>query len=214
MFSERGNKVVKNFLKILAVIFVVSLVARFCRANFSVMTEHEMYISTADDNIRIELTEEKTDSNSPRPIVYLYVDDEVYEGTYEMFVSNKLKKELWLTVDDYGMCHEALEVNPGSPLTENFYVKRNKLVVQDPKWYLTRKSIFKDNNTFIRKTWWNTWGKTAAIIVGVLFVIWLFKDVPKMLKDKGMRQMFKELVNESVKEYVDDVAEDFKDIFQ
>ncbi len=60
--------------------------------NHADMTEHEMYISTSDDQIRIELTEEKTDSGSS--LAYLYVD--------------------------HGLCHEAFEENPGGALTENY----------------------------------------------------------------------------------------------
>lgn len=204
----------KSLLKILAVIFVAFLIIRFCKANFSDMTESEMYISTTDDHVKIELTEENTDSDSPQHIAYLYVNDEVYEGIYTMFVSNTFKKELWLSINDHEMYHEGFEDNPGSWLHGNFYVKRNKIVIQDTRDPLTRRSIFNDNNTFIKKTWWNTWGKKAAIIIGVLFVIWLLKDLPKMLKDKEMRQMFKDDFKESAKEYVNDVAEEVKDLLQ
>ena len=124
------------------------------------------------------------------------------------------KKELWLSINDHEMYHEGFEDNLGSWLHGNFYVKRNKIVIQDTRDPLTRRSIFNDNNTFIKKTWWNTWGKKAAIIIGVLFVIWLLKDLPKMLKDKEMRQMFKDDFKESANEYVNDVAEEVKDFLQ
>ena len=209
----------KDLLKILAVVFVVFFVIRFCRANFSDMKANETYISTADKHIKIELTEEEKHNiddlgniSSSNHIAYLYVNDDVYEGTYNMFVSNTFKKELWVAFDDQGLCHETLEVNPGAWLREEFYVKRNKIVVKDIKDYFTINSIFKENNTFIRKTWWNTWGKNVVIILGLLFGIWLFKDVPKMLKDKEMMKELKNDFKENLKESMNDIAEDLKDI--
>ena len=112
----------KDLLKILAVIFIVLFVIRFCRANFSHMKADETYISTADKHIKIELTEEKETTSDDYGnvdetgayIAYLYVNDEVYEGTYKMFVSNTFKKELWVIFDDHGLYHED---NPGSSLS-------------------------------------------------------------------------------------------------
>lgn len=196
----------KDLLKILAVIFIAFFVIRFCRANFSHMKASETYISTADKHIKIELTEEK-DYETGAYIAYFYVNDEVYEGTYKMFVSNTFKKELWVIFSDQGLYHED---NPGSSLSEDFYVKGNKIVVQDKNGYYTNKSIFKENNTFIRKTWWNTWGKKVVIILAILFVLWLFKDVPKQFKDKEFREEMKDDLKESLKEGMEDISDALK----
>lgn len=209
----------KDWIKIIAVIFVVMIIINFCRANFTHMSAGETYISKADKHIKIELTEEDETYSDDYGnvlktglyIAYLYVNDEVYEGTYHMFVSDKLKKELWVDFNDYGIYHQTVEDNPYSPLSGYFYVKRDKLVTKDT--FLHRDNIFKENDTFIRKTWWNTWGKKVVIILAVLFAIWLFKDVPKMLKDKEMREFLKDDLKETFKEGVNDIAEDLKDTY-
>ena len=205
----------KDLLKILAVIFIAFFVIRFCRANFSNMKANETYISTADKHIKIELTEEKATYSDDygniwetgEYIAYLYVNDEVYDGTYTMFVSNTFKKELWVIFNDQGLYHED---NPGSSLSEDFYVKGNKIVVQDKNGYYTNKSIFKENNTFTRKTWWNTWGKKIVIILAILFVLWLFKDVPKELKNKEFREEMKDDLKEYFKEGMEDIHDALK----
>lgn len=168
----------KDIIKVVAVILGITFVIHFCRANFSDMAASETYISTADKHIKIKITEEeKQDIDEFGNLIdskykaYLYVNGDEYEGTYKMFVSNTFQKELWVTFDDQGLYHED---HPGSSLTEDFYVKRNKIVVKDKNGFYTNKSIFKENNTFIRKTWWNTWGKKVVIILAILFVLWLF----------------------------------------
>ncbi len=208
----------KDIIKILAVILGIAFVINFCRANFSHMKASETYISTEDKNIKIELTEEKEictyddgyTMETGRYVAYLYVNDEVYEGAYKMFVSNTLKKELWLSFDDHGMYHDD---HPGSLLYEDFYVKRNKIVVQDKNGYYTQKCIFKENNTFYKKTWWNTWGKKIVIILAILFVLWLLKDIPKQFKDKEFREEMKDDLKEHFKEGIKEVMkEGIKDI--
>lgn len=196
----------KDLIKAVFIIFLVAFVIKFCRANFSDMAASETYISTADSHIKIKLTEEKQDVG--RYKAYLYVNDEVYEGTYKMFVSNTFKKELWLSFDDYGLYHEDY---PGSLLYEDFYVKRNKIVVQDKSGYYTQKCIFKENNTFYKKTWWNTWGKKVVIILAMLFLFWLFKDVPKQLKDKEFREEMKDDIKEYFKEGIKEGMKDIND---
>lgn len=201
----------KDLIKVLAIIFAVVFVIRFCRANFSDMTANATYVSTNDKHIMIELTEEKQQiihDNSAiegaEPtveeggnIAYLHVNDEIYEGTYTMFVNNKFKKILMVSFVDQGLYHRN---NPGSWLYENFYVKRNKLVVQDKNDYYTNRSIFKENNTFKKKTWWNTWGLKLCIILIVAFIIWLLR-IPEFIMNKKYREKSINEFKESKKEY-------------
>lgn len=201
----------KDLIKVLAVIFAVVFVIRFCRANFSDMTAKETYVSTNDKHIMIELTEEKKTTihdnsaiEGAEPtveevgtIAYLHVNGEVYEGTYSMFISNKLHKELWVDFEDQGLCHTN---NPGSKLSEFFYVKGNRIVVKDKKGFYTNQSIFKENNTFKKKTWWNTWGLKLCIILIIAFIIWLLR-VPELITNKKFRETCMNDFKESKKEY-------------
>lgn len=206
----------KDIIKVVLIIFLVTFVVHFCRANFSDMQENETYISTADSKIKIELTKEDEDILDDygnvmvtQHIAYLHIDGEKYQGTYKLFVSNKFKKEL--SVDFYG--YNVSTDNPSGLLLGHFYVKRNKLVVKDIKDYYTSKGIFKENNTFIRKTWWNTWGKKVIIILIILFVIWLLR-IPEFLMNKKYREETINDFKESKREYDKEKEEMLKDYYE
>ena len=98
----------KDLIKVVLIILLLAFVIRFCRANFSDMQENETYISTANSNVKIQLTKEDDVSysdagipSSPRHIAYLYIDGAKYKGHYNLYVSNQLKKDL--SIDFYGL---------------------------------------------------------------------------------------------------------------
>lgn len=182
----------KGFIKVALIFVVCWLIVNICRANFYDMQEHETYVSSTDSEVKIELTkkdEELTDVYGnvifTNHVAYLHVDEETYEGTYKLFVSNKFQKELW--VDFYG--YNKSDSNPNGALHEYFKVKRNKLTVMDG--YL-HDDIFIENKTFTRRTWWSTWGKKVFGILVIIFILWLFKDVPELLRTGELKKMIKE----------------------
>ena len=190
----------KDLIKVVLIILCLAFVIRFCRANFSDMQENETYISTANSNVKIQLTKEDDVSysdagipSSPRHIAYLYIDGAKYKGHYNLYVSNQLKKDL--SIDFYGY-NESVD-NPRGLLFGHFYVKRNKIVVKDVTY---SDSIFKENNTFTRKTWWNTWGKKGIIILAILLIIWLLR-IPEFIMNKKYREESINEFRESKKEY-------------
>lgn len=179
----------KGFIKVVLVIVAIGLIINICRAKFSDMQEEETYVSSTNSKVKIELTKEDEEFRNDtgillftKHIAYLHVNGEVYKGSYKLFVNNKYKKELWV---DFSR-----SLNDGTNTTEFFQVKRNKLILKDKLGYIIH-DIFKENRTFIKKTWWNTWGNKVAIVLAVLFIIWLFKDTPKLLKDKEFMEGMK-----------------------
>lgn len=166
----------KGFIKVVLVIVTIGLIINICRAKFSDMQEKETYVSSTNSKVKIELTEEDEEFLSDSGmllatyhIAYLHVNNEVYKGRYKLYVSNTYKKELLV---DF----------PVINAYDHFQVKGNKLILNNDHYIYS--DIFRENRTFIKKTWQNTWGKKAVIVLVVLFVIWLFKDTPKLLKDK------------------------------
>lgn len=202
----------KGFVKVVLVIIACGLIINICRLKFSDMQENETYVSSTNSNVKIELTKEDEEILNDygelmvtNHIAYLYVDGETYKGDYKLFVSNAFKKELW--VNFYG--YNENDNNPGGALHEYFQIKRNKLVLKDD---CLHEGIFLENHTFVKKTWWNTWGKKIVIVLAILFVIWLLKELPKLLKDKEFVQDFVDDLKEDHKETVNYIIEDIKDI--
>lgn len=195
--------IMKDLIKVVLVIVAISLIINICRAKFSDMQEKETYVSSSNSKVKIELTEEDEEVLSDsgmllvtNHIAYLHVNGEEYKGRYKLYVTNTYKKELLVDFPDAGAY-------------DFFQVKGNKLILKDGYIY---SDIFRENQTFIKKTWWNTWGKKAVIVLAVLFVIWLFKDTPKLLKDKEFMDEMKKSVKENTKDFVNDLKKDINDI--
>lgn len=194
----------KDLIKVVLVIAACGLIINICRAKFSDMQEKETYVSSTNSKVKIELTEEDeelvSDSGmllATNHIAYLYVNGEVYKGSYKLFVNKKFKKELWLNFPVIGVY-------------DYFQVKGNKLILKNDHYIYS--DIFRENRTFIKKTWWNTWGKKVVIVFAVLFVIWLFKDTPKLLKDKEFMREMKEGMKENTSDFINDLKNDINDI--
>lgn len=193
----------KDLIKVVLVLAACGLIINICRAKFSDMQEKATYVSSTNPKVKIELTKEDEELRNDagillftKHIVYLHVNGEVYKGSYKLFVTNKFKKELWV---DFSR-----SLDDGINTTDYFQVKRNKLILKNELGYIIY-DIFKENRTFIKKTWWNTWGNKAVIVLAVLFVIWLFKDTPQLLKDKEFMGEMKEGMKKTIKDSRNDL---------
>lgn len=209
-----------GILGILAILIIASIIVNIYNSSNGTSRD-ETYIGTANKNVKIMLTEETAishvtiDHNENKSydmevpgafMAYLYIDDEVHEGTYHIERKN-FKKHVYVTF--YGFPNNGIEGLDF--ITDTLILKGNKLTFLDKDAQDIQK-CFLNNRTFKKLTWWNTWGQKIIIILAIVFVIWLFKDVPKMIKDKEMMQDFKDDLKENFKEGVNDIIDEFKDL--
>lgn len=181
----------------------------------------ETYIGTSNKNVKIVLTEETAnkhvtidnDENNSYDVemsgvfmAYLYIDDEVHEGTYHIEMKN-FKKYFYVIF--YGFHDEIGDVS-WDFITDTLVLEGNKLTFLNKDAQNIQK-YFLNNRMFKKLTWWNIWGKKVIIILAILFAVWLFKDVPKMLKDREMMKFFKDDFKETFNEGMNDIIEDLKD---
>ena len=173
---------VSSVVIVIILIFAIAGIVNVCRDKYGDMVLEDTYISSSNKQVKIELTKENEELLDDygnilfiKHIAYLHVDGETYKGYYSLFVSNKLKKELW--VDFY--------TDSGSSISEYFFMKGNKLTLQD-EFRMYRADIFEENQTFVKQTWWNIWGKKAAIFITILGTVWIcFSNFKDSIKNKN-----------------------------
>ncbi len=153
---------------------LLALIGIFCINAFSPISDGEVmnatFISKNDRKVKLEITK-KTDEVTQQyrnsdgeiisewkeeslPIAYLHVGKNEYKGTYQKSSKGFKTYIIFYISDENAEIHEAS--SEYDTLVWIKYKKEgNKLKLVDG-W--GDKSIFEDNKTFYKKTWWNTWG--------------------------------------------------------
>ena len=216
-------------IKTLAVGILLALIAIFFVNALSPISRGEVmdatFISKNDRKVRLKFTKE-TDKERREyrdsggeilfdweeeslPIVYLQVGKNKYKGTYQKS-SKGFKTYISLNITD-----KEFEVHkPANEFDTSILVmykqEGNKLKLVDG-W--GDQSIFSDNKSFYRKTWWRTWGIKLCIILIVAFIIWLLR-IPEFIKNKKYREAAINDFKESKKEYDKEKEEMLKDYYE
>lgn len=216
--QEEKMKMEKLVVKILTVLFIISFIiaipVSIIKGRVDNMTLDATYSSKTDHTVKIRFTEKEGDTPEGyahlydgHHIAYLYVDGKEYYGIYKFDLAKKFDKVIRMNF--YG--YPDNDIAEGSTYVLFKFSKKKLNVIETRDQWVYGEGIFADNQIFVKKTWWNTWGKKLIIILAILFAIWLFKDVPQKLKDKEMMQEIKNDLKENVKKGMNDIIEDLKD---
>lgn len=178
-----GNLFISAFTVFLIICFIIAIPVSIIKGRVQNKTLNATYVSKTDRHVKIQFT--KKEGNAPNGvnpfdnphIVYLYADGEKYYGIYKFDLSDKFNKVIKVCFYDYG----------DGRLNEQFDYSKKKLTVSGTY----HEGVFIDNPSFAKKTWWSTWGIKLLILAAVFFAVWSFKDAPKILKDKGLREEVK-----------------------
>lgn len=199
-------------VKILTVLFVISLVlaipVAIIKGHVEGMTLNATYMNKTDHGIKMKFTKDVSKAIDSH-VVFLYVDGKEYRGNYRFEMGRKFEKYVSVSFNEYP---EINENGYSSSLNMRLRYSKKKITVVSSygDGVDDERSPFALNQIFIKKTWWNTWGKKFIITLIILFVIWRFKDVFKMLKDKDTRQKIAIDLIENLKKGVNNFVEAFK----
>lgn len=159
--------------KILIIGLIVFVIVNYIVSNRGLTEKsNATYVSTYDSDVEIELTkdDEIIDEMLTHHIAYLHADGKTYKGYYYIITQSIWKKYLDITFE-----YEVSDDHPDGLLNEYFKIKGKKLEIQSV-YGMNQVELFANNRYFVKKTWWNTWGKKAVIILVILGGIWVFKE--------------------------------------
>jgi hypothetical protein len=130
------------------------------------------YVSTYDSDVEIELTkdDEIIDEALTHHIAYLHADGKTYKGYYYIITQSIWDRQLALTFE-----YEVSDDYPDGIIDEYFKIKGKKLEIQNVS-VMKQVNLFANNRYFVKKTWWNTWGRKTIIILIILGGICVLKD--------------------------------------
>lgn len=210
------KKLVVNIFTVLFIVsFIiaipVSIIKNHIQKSIDNMTLDMTYMSKTDHNVKIKFTENKGDTPEgyantyDRYIAYFYVDGKEYYGIYKFDLIDKMNKIIRMNF------YES-DFQEARGVYVEFDINKKELSVRESLYYkngFSDEGVFEENQIFIKKTWWTTWGKKFIVVLVTLFAIWRFKDVPKMLKDKEVKDDIKDNLKKRVNNFVDDLKKSF-----
>lgn len=212
---SRNNPLVNTVTGIISIMLIISFIiaipVSIIKGHVEDMTLNETYMNKTDHGTKLKFTKDISkviDSH----VVYLYVDGKEYCGSYKFEMGKKFEKYIEVSFHEYANSDEGDYSTTFSVNMRLQYSKKKLTVVRSYGNDVDDDGPFALNRIFIKRTWWHAWGKKLIIILVVLFVIWRFKDVPQMLKDKGTTQV-KNDIKENLKKGMNDLAESLKNSF-
>ena len=136
-------------------------------------------------------------------VVFLYIDGKESRGSYSFKMGKKFEQYIEVNFKGYP---ENNENDFSDSLYMRLKYRKKKLTVVSSSYENdldTPESSLALNQIFIKRTWWHIWGKKAIILLVLIFGMWLLKDVPKALKDKGIKVDLKEIIKENLHKSMD-----------
>lgn len=181
-------------IKILTVLLVVSFIIAIpisiikghVQKSIEKMTLDATYICENESDIKLKFTE--TFGNTPEGyvntddsrIVYLYVDGREYYGLYRFGLADKFNKVINTTFYDS-------DLEPGKGICLHFDYSKKKLTITSITHLIngfSNDGAFEENQVFVKKTWWNTWGSKLCIILIIAFAVWKLRPFEIIMNKK------------------------------